>query len=109
MELPGNAQSKKAKKAAAKNQAAIIGYNSGYSIDIEQAALNRRAERFQREHELERTKASRNGAGQSSLKGNHQNVHLFKNSKSSSPYGTSATDEPEGDPVSNSSIINALC
>ncbi|KAF9054572.1 SAC3/GANP/Nin1/mts3/eIF-3 p25 family-domain-containing protein [Panaeolus papilionaceus] len=98
MELPGNAQSKKAKKAAAKNQAANIGYNSGYSIDIEQAALNRRAERFQREHELERTKASRNGAGQSSLKGNHQNVHLFKNSKSSSPYGTSATDEPEGDP-----------
>ncbi|KAF8972646.1 SAC3/GANP/Nin1/mts3/eIF-3 p25 family-domain-containing protein [Flammula alnicola] len=56
---------KKAKKAALKNATAT------YAMDYnDQAALNRRAERFQREHELERTKRS--------------------------PYP--ATDEPEGDP-----------
>ncbi|PPQ63387.1 hypothetical protein CVT24_005652 [Panaeolus cyanescens] len=97
VEINSNPTSKKAKKAAAKNQNSNAGYNSGYTLDHEQAALNRRAERFQREHELERTKASRNGAGQSSLKANHQNAHLF-NKKSSSPYGVSAADEPEGDP-----------
>ncbi|KAK7445434.1 hypothetical protein VKT23_014853 [Stygiomarasmius scandens] len=72
------------------------------SLDLnDQAALNRRAERFQREHEIERQK-SLNG-GQASLKANSRNAHLFNHSRtgiyspsrSASPYGV---DEPEADP-----------
>ncbi|KAE9393441.1 hypothetical protein BT96DRAFT_863465 [Gymnopus androsaceus JB14] len=82
---------KKAKKSSLKQVTAGTA-----SLDLnDQAALNRRAERFQREHEIERQK-SRN-----SLKANVQNAHLFgnnswSNSRSASPFGT--TDEPEADP-----------
>ncbi|KAJ4475993.1 SAC3/GANP/Nin1/mts3/eIF-3 p25 family-domain-containing protein [Lentinula edodes] len=69
--------SKKAKKSFLKQITAGTA-----SLDLnDQAALNRRAERFQREHEIERQK-SRN----SSLKAN----------ASASPFGNS--DEPEADP-----------
>lgn len=66
----------------------------------DQEVLNKRAERFQREHEIERQKSMRNG-GQTSLKANYQNAHLFDNgplSRSASPFGGS--DDPEADPVS---------
>ncbi|KAJ4473692.1 SAC3/GANP/Nin1/mts3/eIF-3 p25 family-domain-containing protein [Lentinula aciculospora] len=84
--------SKKAKKSSLKQITAGTA-----SLDLnDQAALNRRAERFQREHEIERQK-SRN----SSLKANAHNSHLFSNnswntSRSASPLGIS--DEPEADP-----------
>ncbi|KAF9477776.1 hypothetical protein BDN70DRAFT_907106 [Pholiota conissans] len=79
------ASSKKAKKAASKN--ATTSYTP---IDFnDQAALNRRAQRFQREHELERTKHVRN-IGQ--IKSNFSN-----GARLGSPYPT-ASDEPEGDP-----------
>ncbi|KAH9479661.1 THP3-like protein C2A9.11c [Psilocybe cubensis] len=86
--------SKKAKKEKLKNAAAT------YTTDFnDQAALNRRAERFQREHEIEKNKNARNG-GAAAIKANQQNGHLFNNrslsSRSGSPY--TAQDEPEGDP-----------
>ncbi|PPQ79687.1 hypothetical protein CVT25_003261 [Psilocybe cyanescens] len=89
--LPNN---KKSKKEKFKNATA------SYTPDFnDQAALNRRAERFQREHELERTKSTRNGGG-AAIKANQQNAHLFGNrtlsSRSGSPY--TSVDEPEGDP-----------
>ncbi|OAX39796.1 hypothetical protein K503DRAFT_769157 [Rhizopogon vinicolor AM-OR11-026] len=83
--------SKKAKKAAAQKHA-------NANIDFgDQAAMNRRAERFQREHELERQKSMR---GQGSLQANNQNTHLFNRiSRSDSPsvFGTNP-DDPEADP-----------
>lgn len=67
-------------------------------VDIaDQAAINRRAERFQREHELERTKYMRISNGTSTPKNNYHSAQLYKNSRSGTPYGIS--DEPEGDPV----------
>lgn len=67
------------------------------------AALNRRAARFQREHEIERQKSSRsfsNGNHNSSSSyGSHANTHLFK-SRSGTPAAYDAADEPEADPVS---------
>lgn len=82
---------KKAKKAMQKHAATAYGTPTDVN---DQAALHRRAQRFQREHELERNK---NG-GQAFLKASHQTVHRFQNlaldSRSISP-----TDEPEGDPV----------
>jgi hypothetical protein len=84
--------SKKAKKAAAQKR-------NDANLDFgDQAALNRRAERFQREHDIERQKSMR---GQASLQANHQNAHLFNRiSRSDSPsaFGTNA-DDPEADPV----------
>ncbi|KAJ3818422.1 SAC3/GANP/Nin1/mts3/eIF-3 p25 family-domain-containing protein [Lentinula raphanica] len=82
---------KKAKKSSVKQIT-----TGTASLDLnDQAALSRRAERFQREHEIERQK-SRN----SSLKANAHNKHLFSNtswstSRSASPSGV---DEPEADP-----------
>jgi SAC3 family protein LENG8/THP3 len=71
----------------------------------DQAALSRRAERFQREHDLERQKNMRSGmhGGQTSLKANSQNAHLFNGrmtSRSSSPsiFGGNLYDS-EADPV----------
>ncbi|KAF9462957.1 SAC3/GANP/Nin1/mts3/eIF-3 p25 family-domain-containing protein [Collybia nuda] len=83
---------KKAKKNALKQAA-----NLQRALDPnDQAALNRRAERFQREHELERTKHLRIG-GPASLKANQHHAHLFNNlSRSGSPSGGS--DDPEADP-----------
>ncbi|KAJ7880307.1 SAC3/GANP/Nin1/mts3/eIF-3 p25 family-domain-containing protein [Mycena olivaceomarginata] len=64
-------------------------------MDVDdRAALDKRAQRFQREHEIEREK-SRNG-GQASLKANYNTSHLFNNSRSASPFG--AADDPEADP-----------
>jgi hypothetical protein len=67
----------------------------------DQAALNRRAERFQREHELERQKSLRNGS-QSALKTNSQGAHLLNRiwrADSPSTFGPNP-DDPEADPVS---------
>jgi hypothetical protein len=84
---------KKAKKAMQKHASTAYGTTSTDPND--QAALHRRAQRFQREHELERNKNTRNG-GQTFFKENHQTVNRFQNlalvSRSISP------DEPEGDP-----------
>jgi len=84
---------KKAKKAMQKHAATAYGTPTDVN---DQAALHRRAQRFQREHELERNKNVRDG-GQAFLKVNHQTVNRFQNlaldSRSASP-----TDEPEGDP-----------
>ncbi|KAG0709216.1 SAC3/GANP/Nin1/mts3/eIF-3 p25 family-domain-containing protein [Suillus ampliporus] len=84
--------SKKAKKAAAQK-------HNNANIDFgDQAALSRRAERFSREHEIERQKSMR---GQGSLQANNQNAHLFNRiSRSDSPsaFGTNP-DDPEADPL----------
>ena len=96
------ATSKKAKKNALKN--ATTPYNAVTTNYNDQAALSRRAERFQREHELERTKHTRIGG--EALKANHQTAHLFGNSRSGSPYV--GNDEPEGDPVSLSDYFGDL-
>lgn len=84
--------SKKAKKAANKNATA-----SYTAIDFsDQAALNRRAQRFQREHELERTKH---------IRGTGQMKSTFSNgTRSGSPYPTNL-DEPEGDPVKSGHLF----
>ncbi|KAJ3784378.1 SAC3/GANP/Nin1/mts3/eIF-3 p25 family-domain-containing protein [Lentinula aff. detonsa] len=83
---------KKAKKSSLKQ---ITTGTASLNLN-DQAVLNRRAERFQREHEIERQKSTN-----SSLKANAHNSHLFSNnpwnaSRSASPFGTS--DEPEADP-----------
>ena len=87
---------KKAKKAMQKHATTAYGTTPTDVNDL--AALHRRAQRFQREHELEKNKNIRNG-GQTFLKTNYQTVNRFQNlalvSRSASP-----TDEPEGDPVS---------
>ena len=107
---------KKAKKA--QKQSHTLGpYGAATSTAVfdpnDQVALNRRAERFHREHELERTKVLRvsggpsisESAGPSSIKANTQNAHLFESksflSRSASPYGleAAAADDPEADPV----------
>ncbi|KDQ61591.1 hypothetical protein JAAARDRAFT_204072 [Jaapia argillacea MUCL 33604] len=81
---------KKAKKSALKNAGSLQDFS-------DQAALNRRAERFQREHEIERQKTY---VGQASLKANNRTSHLFNGNQSRSispsPFGN--VDEPEGDP-----------
>ncbi|KAF8196723.1 SAC3/GANP/Nin1/mts3/eIF-3 p25 family-domain-containing protein [Mycena galopus ATCC 62051] len=71
--------------------------NSPSLMDVDdRAALDKRAQRFQREHDIEREK-SRTG-GQASLKANSNTSHLFNdaNSRSASPFGHS--DDPEADP-----------
>ncbi|KAG6854017.1 hypothetical protein C0991_011504 [Blastosporella zonata] len=87
------ASNKKAKKNALKNA------NASRTFDInDQSALNLRAQRFQREHELERTKHLRE-SGQNALKANQNTAHLFRDmtlSRSESPYG--GADDPEADP-----------
>ncbi|KIJ62046.1 hypothetical protein HYDPIDRAFT_136967 [Hydnomerulius pinastri MD-312] len=91
------ATSKKAKKALQKNAA--------NTIDLgDQAALNRRAERFQREHEIERQKSlgkhdNHHGHG-GALKSNPQGAHLFNRiwrADSPSTFGPNP-DDPEADP-----------
>ncbi|KAJ6496805.1 SAC3/GANP/Nin1/mts3/eIF-3 p25 family-domain-containing protein [Mycena vulgaris] len=82
--------SKKVKKALKNN-------TSSPALDPnDRAALDKRAQRFQREHEIEREK-SRVG-GQASLKANYQTSHLFNgsNSRSASPFGHS--EDPDADP-----------
>ena len=90
---------RKVKKSALKHAAA-------HALDPnDQAALIRRAERFQREHDLERQKSVRNGgaggSGQASLKANYQNAHLFNDRsqcRSESPPSFPNLDDPEIDP-----------
>jgi hypothetical protein len=85
--------SKKAKKAAMKNAA--------NTLDLgDQAALNRRAERFQREHEIERQKGLRNNGNQSALKAGPQGARLFNRiwrADSPSTFGPNP-DDPEANP-----------
>jgi hypothetical protein len=91
--------SKKTKKSALKN-ANPLDFN-------DQATLNRRAERFQREHEIERQKGMKNGSvsfhgGQVSLKANYPNAHVSNGrdySRMSSPSNFGNPDDPEADPV----------
>ncbi|KAH7926432.1 hypothetical protein BV22DRAFT_1063024 [Leucogyrophana mollusca] len=84
---------KKAKKAAK---------NAANNMDLgDQAALSRRAERFQREHELERQKSMRSNGGQASLRANNQNAHLYDRifNRDEGAYGaTPNADDPEADP-----------
>lgn len=74
-------QSKKKKSNSKSNTS----YPAAVDAD-EMAALNRRAQRFQREHELERMKSIRGG---SSTQVNHTHSHLLNrinnNSRSASP------------------------
>jgi hypothetical protein len=84
---------KKAKKA---NKAFSNSYPNEYNYS-DQAALNRRAERFQREHEIERTKNAPHSHSHSS-KGNHYySQHYSHPASSESPFGS--RDEPEGNNV----------
>jgi len=80
----GSPLNKKSKKSS------IIKNSASNALDPnDQAALNRRAERFQREHQLERQKRD----GQSSFKNTQHNAH--HRTFSPSPFGN--VDEPEGD------------
>jgi len=71
----------------------------------DQAALNRRAQRFQREHEIERQKGKNNGnisfhGGQASFKAHYPLAHLSNDpSRTSSPSNLGNPDDPEADPV----------
>ncbi|KAI9464164.1 SAC3/GANP/Nin1/mts3/eIF-3 p25 family-domain-containing protein [Boletus coccyginus] len=89
-----HATSKKAKKAAMQK-------NVTTTLDLgDQAALNRRAERFQREHEIERQKSLRINGSQSTLKANSQGAHLLNRiwrADSPSTFGPNP-DDPEADP-----------
>ncbi|KAG2011387.1 hypothetical protein CC2G_011513 [Coprinopsis cinerea AmutBmut pab1-1] len=86
---------KKAKKA---NKAFSNSYPNEYNYS-DQAALNRRAERFQREHEIERTKNAPHSHSHSS-KGNHYySQHYSHPASSESPFGS--RDEPEGNNAMN--------
>ncbi|KAF8884983.1 SAC3/GANP/Nin1/mts3/eIF-3 p25 family-domain-containing protein [Infundibulicybe gibba] len=87
---PSSKKAKKALKQASSNST-ILDIN-------DQAALNRRAERFQREHEIEKTKSMRNG-GQDSIKANYQNAHLFNRSNNRSASPSTNSDDPNADPA----------
>ncbi len=90
---------KKTKKASTGKN-----YTNSYPTTTEyndQLALNRRAERFQREHELERTKHLRNG--HQSLNGSNHHAYSHGNRTLNNSRAGSVVpgvDEPEGDPVS---------
>ena len=88
-------QTKKAKKNQANKSAVTIALDVG-----DRAALNRRAERFRREHELEKQKQTGGGGGQaSSLRTNQRTAHPLVNlSRSATPFANA--DDPEADPVS---------
>jgi SAC3 family protein LENG8/THP3 len=87
-------QSKKAKKNQANKSAAALALDVG-----DRAALNRRAERFRREHELEKQKQNGGGGQASSFRNNQRLAHPFVNhSRSATPSAN--VDDPEVDPVS---------
>jgi SAC3 family protein LENG8/THP3 len=69
------------------------------ALDIgDRAALNRRAERFRREHELEKQKQNGGGGQASSLRTNQRTAHPLVNlSRSATPFANA--DDPEADPV----------
>ena len=87
---------KKAKKSSIKQ---VTAGTASMELD-DQAALNRRAQRFQREHEIERQKASASkwgstGSGSSTPRSGPSNYITF-NRLNSSRSGTPSTwDEPE--------------
>lgn len=76
--------------------------NATYTLDLgDQATLNRRAERFHREHEIERQKNLRVNGSQSVLRTNSQGAHLLNRiwrADSPSTFGPNP-DDPEADPV----------
>ncbi|KAG8220903.1 SAC3/GANP/Nin1/mts3/eIF-3 p25 family-domain-containing protein [Butyriboletus roseoflavus] len=86
--------SKKAKKAAMQR-------NASNTLDLgDQAALSRRAERFHREHEIERQKSLRINGSQTGFRTNTQGAHLLNRiwrADSPSPFGPNP-DDPEADP-----------
>jgi hypothetical protein len=88
-------QSKKSKKHQANKSAAAFALDVG-----DRATLNRRAERFRREHELEKQKHNGGGGQATSLRINNQRTaHPFVNlSRSATPFANA--DDPEADPVS---------
>ena len=90
-------QSKKSKKNQANKSAsaAVLAMDVG-----DRAALNRRAERFRREHEIEKQKQNGGGGQASSLRANQRTAHPFVNlSRSTTPFANA--DDPEADPVSS--------
>jgi len=91
---PPAGQLKKAKKHQTnKSPAAALTLDVG-----DRAALDRRAQRFRREHELEKQKQNGGGGQASSLRDNQRTAHLFVNpSRSASPFVNA--DDPEADPV----------
>ena len=98
----GSLASKKLKKSALKNSAP-----STFDPN-DQVLLNRRAERFQREHEIERQKGAKSAnagatnVGQASHKAPYQNAHLYNDrliSRAASPSTPGNADDPEADPV----------
>jgi SAC3 family protein LENG8/THP3 len=90
---PPIGQSKKAKKNQANKSAAALALDVG-----DRAALNRRAERFRREHELEKQKQNGGGGQASSLRANQRTAHPFVNhSRSATPFADA--DDPEANPV----------
>lgn len=95
-----SATSKKAKKSSSQKSTSASAWDLG-----DQATLNRRAERFQREHEIEKQKSLRTQQQQQSqpsatLKANPQGAHLFNRiwrADSPSTLGSNP-DDPEADP-----------
>lgn len=91
---PPTGQTKKAKKNQANKSAVTIALDVG-----DRAALNRRAERFRREHELEKQKQNGGGGQASSPRTNQRTAHPLVNlSRSATPFANA--DDPEADPVS---------
>ena len=96
-------QSKKSKKNQANKAAAALALDVG-----DRAALNRRAERFRREHELEKHKQNGGGGQASSLRASQRNAHPFVNlSRSATPFANA--DDPEADPVSVLLLLFGFC
>lgn len=79
------------------------------ALDLgDQAALNRRAERFQREHEIERQKSLRVNGSQAKVA--PQGAHLLNRiwrADSPSVFGPNP-DDPEADPVSTAPAPSSL-
>lgn len=100
------ALSKKAKKALKQAQHAQVSAGSHYSSVVDyndQIALNRRAERFQREHELEKTKHLHKTSHHST---NFGNGYSYGNGRVAPMYSNgNGADEPEADPVSRQSLM----
>ncbi|KAN0137152.1 SAC3/GANP/Nin1/mts3/eIF-3 p25 family domain containing protein [Lactarius tabidus] len=90
---PPAGQPKKTKKHQANKSAA-----AAPTLDVgDRAALDKRAQRFRREHELEKQKQNGGGGQASSLRPTQRTAHLFDNtSRSASPFVNA--DEPEADP-----------
>lgn len=88
---------KKAKKNAQKNGHQANGPASFDPSD--QVALNRRAQRFQREHDIERQK--------NTVSFNKTGNYQYGNrgySDSPGPWGSNGYDDPEADPVCGSDL-----